>query len=107
MESELSTVHCPSSIESDFRRGLAQRVFAFGRAVLDYAGRYAAPLAGRRDAAGLAAFRRHMDSLVRLARRFERLAGMAMATDGLPVNRERLEADVARVREAVVELTLA
>ena len=88
------------------RRAVAERLFAFGQQVLDFARAYAAPLAGRRDAPGKSAFNRQMDILCRLARRFERLASMAMGLESLPVNRERLEADVARVREVVVGLTL-
>lgn len=87
-------------------RLLAEQLFTFGKQVRDFADRYPANFRDCRDANGKALFRRFMDQLGALARQFEKLAAMAYDTPSLPVNRERIEAEVELVREKMINLSL-
>ncbi len=107
-ETALRLVPTPAERARDenHARFLAESLFTFGRQVSDFADTYPAQFRGRADAQGVAQFRRYMNDLCRLARRFEVLVGMARETASLPVNRERMDAELARVRGKVVELSL-
>lgn len=87
-------------------RFVTESLFSFARNVRDFADAYPAQYRDRVDAEGVVLFRRYMDQFGKLARQFEKLADMARQTQSMPINRERLDAEVDAIRHRMVELTL-